>query len=167
MPYSDSVLCTAGFPSLTVACMALKLGFFICLGAVSVKYLSALLLALTFSWTVFAEEGAPISSPTAYVNLFTAIVSNYGAGNKLKYYKADIALRVKADSVDTVKYHEPLIRDQLIQLFAQQNDEDMNSHVGKEAVRKAALQQVQQVLSQEEGSALVEDLLFNNLVVQP
>lgn len=131
------------------------------------KYLSALLLALTLSWTAFAEEEAPANSPTAYVNLFPAIVGNYGAGSKLKYYKADIALRVKADSVDTVKYHEPLIRDQLIQLFAQQNDEDMNSHAGKETVRKAALQQVQHILSQEEGSTLVEDLLFNNLVVQP
>ena len=132
------------------------------------KYLSFLLLALALSSTASAQEAAPaIAAQTAYVNLVPALVGNYGAGTKLKYYKADIALRVKAENVATVEYHEPLIRDQLIQLFALQTDEDMQEQAGKEAVRKAALKQVQQVLHQEEGQDLVEDLLFNNLVVQP
>jgi len=135
-----------------------------------VRYLTIVLLALSLSWTVNAQAASapaePIS-PTSYVSLVPAIVGNYGAGSKLKYYKADIALRVKTENVDKVQYHEPLIRDQLIQLFAQQTDTDMNESDGKEAVRKAALLQVQQVLSQEEGETLVEDLLFNNLVVQP
>ncbi len=134
------------------------------------RYLTIVLLALSLSWTVNAQAASapaePIS-PTSYVSLVPAIVGNYGAGSKLKYYKADIALRVKTENVDKVQYHEPLIRDQLIQLFAQQTDTDMNESDGKEAVRKAALLQVQQVLSQEEGETLVEDLLFNNLVVQP
>jgi len=134
-----------------------------------VKYLSILVLALSLSWTAHAEDAAvtPAKTPSAYVNLVPAIVGNYGAGSKLKYYKADIALRVHPDHVSTVEYHEPLIRDQLIQLFAQQSDADMNDFDGKEAMRQAALQQVQAVLKQEEGQALVEDLLFNNLVVQP
>lgn len=134
------------------------------------KYLSALLLALSFCWTTAhaQEEEAPAANaPSAYVSLFPALVGNYGAGTKLKYYKADIALRVKAENVAKVEYHEPLIRDQLIQLFAQQTDEDMNEFEGKERVRKAALLQVQQALAQEEGETLVDDLLFNNLVVQP
>lgn len=167
MRLSDGVLCTVRYSIF----YRRQPGFLskepLRLGAPTVKYLFALLLAVTLSATAFAKQEATASSPTAYVNLNPAIVGNYGAGTKLKYYKADIALRVLTEHVDTVKYHEPLIRDQLIQLFAQQKDEDMNSQAGKEAVRQAALQQVQQILSQEEGSPLVEDLLFNNLVIQP
>ncbi len=66
-------------------------------------------------------------------------MGNYGAGRKLKYYKADIALRVKAENVARVEYHEPLIRYELIQLFAQQTDENLGSNEGKEAMRQAAL----------------------------
>lgn len=66
-----------------------------------------------------------------------------------------------------VEYHEPLIRDQLIQLFAQQTDENLGSNEGKEAMRQAALLQVQNTLKEEEGEILVDDLLFNNLIVQP
>ncbi len=131
------------------------------------KYLTFLLLALSVSTTAYAEDTAAPATQTAYVSLAPALVGNYGAGTKLKYYKADIALRVQAENVATVEYHEPLIRDQLIQLFAQQTDEDMQESAGKEGVRQAALKQVQQVLNQEEGQPLVEDLLFNNLVVQP
>ena len=105
------------------------------------KYLSIVLLALSFIWTTAyaQEEEAPvINAPSAYVNLVPALVGNYGAGAKLKYYKADIALRVKAENVTRAQYHEPLIRDTLIQLFAQQTDEDMSSNEGKEAMRQAA-----------------------------
>lgn len=134
------------------------------------KYLSIVLLALSFIWTTAyaQEEEAPvINAPSAYVNLVPALVGNYGAGAKLKYYKADIALRVKAENVTRAQYHEPLIRDTLIQLFAQQTDEDMGSNEGKEAMRQAALLQVQNALKEEEGEILVDDLLFNNLIVQP
>ncbi len=131
------------------------------------KYVSLLLLVLSMSSAAYAEAAATPPTQTAYVSLTPALVGNYGAGTKLKYYKADIALRVQAEHVTSVEYHEPLIRDQLIQLFAQQSDENMQGAEGKEAVRKAALEQVRQVLNQEEGQPLVEDLLFNNLVVQP
>ena len=135
------------------------------------KYVSILLLAFSFSGlTAYAQEDEQtpvVAAPSAYVNLVPALVGNYGAGGKLKYYKADIALRVKAENVARVEYHEPLIRDQLIQLFAQQTDENLESNEGKEAMRQAALLQVQNTLKEEEGEILVDDLLFNNLIVQP
>ena len=146
---------------------------FLCTGAVTVKYLSILLLAFSFSWSTAqaqeeeAEKTPVVAAPSAYVSLVPALVGNYGAGEKLKYYKADIALRVKAENVARVEYHEPLIRDQLIQLFAQQTDKNMGSNEGKETMRQAALLQVQNVLKEEEGEILVDDLLFNNLIVQP
>ena len=36
----------------------------------------------------------------------------------------------------------------------------------KEKLRQEALKQVQDVLTQEEGKPIVEDLLFNNLIIQ-
>jgi flagellar FliL protein len=51
-------------------------------------------------------------------------------------------------------------------LFSQQTDETMAAADAKETLRQAALKQVQDVLVQEEGAPLVEDLLFNNLIIQ-
>jgi len=116
---------------------------------------------------VFGSAWANEPVTTAYINLQPAVIGNYSAsGGKLKFYKADIALRVKSNNVARVEYHAPLIRDQLVMQFAQQTDEDFASVEAKEGVRRAALLRVQSVLEREEGETLVEDLLFNNLVVQ-
>ncbi|MBO2926336.1 flagellar basal body-associated protein FliL [Metapseudomonas otitidis] len=133
----------------------------------------ALLLALLIPFSAFASEsegGAKEGEgpKVLYLDLVPALVGNYGAGPKLKYFKADISLRVTGeDAKKSVEYHEPLIRNQLVMLFAQQTDESLSSVEGKEALRQEALKQVQQALNQEEGKPLVEDLLFNNLIVQP
>ena len=42
----------------------------------------------------------------------------------------------------------------------------MSSVEAKEKLRQEALKQVQQVMTDETGKPVVEDLLFNNLIVQ-
>ncbi|HAQ88395.1 MAG TPA: flagellar basal body-associated protein FliL [Pseudomonas sp.] len=134
------------------------------------KRIILLCLALGLALPVFAnspepEEGAALK--TIYYGLVPALVGNYGSDGKLKYYKADIALRVTGSEAEAkVKHHEPLIRNQLVILFSQQTDASLGSVEAKEALRQEALKQVQAVLTQEEGKPLVDDLLFNNLIIQ-
>ncbi|MFC5694331.1 flagellar basal body-associated protein FliL [Pseudomonas sp. GCM10022186] len=136
------------------------------------KRLTALLLALTLPLLAMAKEEAEPkegeASKVAYIDLVPALVGNYGPGPRLKYYKADISLRVSSTDAEVkVTRHEPLIRNQLVMLFSQQTDETLGSSEAKEKLRQEALKQVQQVLNSEEGQPLVDDLLFNNLIVQP
>jgi flagellar FliL protein len=137
-----------------------------------VKRLTALLLALTLPLLATAqEEEQPKegeAAKVAYIDLVPSLVGNYGAGPRLKYYKADISLRVSGpEAEEKVTRHEPLIRNQLVMLFSQQTDDSLGSADAKEKLRQEALKQVQQVLHSEEGKPLVDDLLFNNLIVQP
>ena len=114
-----------------------------------------------------AKEGAP---KVAYISLSPPFVGNYALDGspRLRVYKADVALRVTGDeAAKAVKHHEPLIRNQLVMLFSQQTDDSLGSVDGKEKLRQEALKQVQAALQQEEGKPLVDDLLFNNLIVQP
>lgn len=133
------------------------------------KALIALLLVLFVSPSMASEEAKPEdANKPVFVDLTPALVGNYGSGPRLKYFKADIALKVTGkESADKVEHHEPLIRNQLIMLFAQQTDETLGSVEAKEKLRQEALKQIQTVLKEEEGKPLVDDLLFNNLIVQP
>jgi len=141
-------------------------------GDIALRAFLALLLVLSFSPFVMAsesEEGkAEDANKPVFIDLTPALVGNYGGGPKLKYFKADIALKVIGkEASEKVEHHEPLIRNQLVMLFAQQTDDSLGSVDGKEKLRQEALKQVQTVLQQEEGKPLVDDLLFNNLIVQP
>ncbi|MDH4563081.1 flagellar basal body-associated protein FliL [Pseudomonas sp. BN411] len=134
------------------------------------KRLTAMLLALTLPLLAMAEEETKEGEApkVAYIDLVPSLVGNYGPGPRLKYYKADISLRVTGpEAEEKVTRHEPLIRNQLVMLFSQQTDETLNSSDSKEKLRQEALKQVQQVLHSEEGAPLVDDLLFNNLIIQP
>lgn len=133
----------------------------------------ALLLALSLPFTALASgggeeaEGESAVPKVAYYSLVPALVGNFGAGPKLKFFKADIALRVTGtEAEEKVEHHEPLIRNQLVMLFSQQTEASMGNQDAKETLRLEALKQVQDVLNQEEGKPYVEDLLFNNLIIQ-
>ena len=51
-------------------------------------------------------------------------------------------------------------------MFTQQTNESMSTVEGKEKLRQEALKQTQQVMNDETGKPVVEDLLFNNLIIQ-
>ncbi|MBD1550154.1 flagellar basal body-associated FliL family protein [Pseudomonas typographi] len=117
-----------------------------------------------------AEEGSKgAANKAVYYSLNPPFVGNYALDGspRLHVYKADIALKVTGTEAEAaVKRQEPLIRNQLVQLFTQQTQEAMSTQEGKEKLRQDALKQTQQVLNDEEGKPIVEDLLFNNLIVQ-
>ncbi|MCW2269128.1 Flagellar basal body-associated protein FliL [compost metagenome] len=128
-----------------------------------------MVLALMLPMVAMAEEAKEGVPKVSYISLSPPFVGNYALDGspKLRVYKADVALRVNSDAAAAaVRHHEPLIRNQLVALFTQQNLESLSNVESKEKLRQEALKQVQQVLETEEGKPLVDDLLFNNLIVQ-
>ncbi|MBD8481226.1 flagellar basal body-associated protein FliL [Pseudomonas coleopterorum] len=133
----------------------------------------SIVLALALPTAVMAneaaKEGENAAPKVAYIGMTPPFVGNYAldGGPKLHVYKADIALKVTgAEAEAAVKRQDPLLRNQLVALFAQQTADSMSNVEGKEKLRQEALKQLQQVMNDEEGKPIVEDLLFNNLIVQ-
>ena len=121
------------------------------------------------AWAEEAKEGEGAAPAVTYVSLSPPFVGNYGLDGsaKLHVYKADVALKVTgAEAAAQVKHQDPLIRNQLVALFAQQTVDSLSNVEAKEKLRQEALKQVQQVMNDEEGKPVVEDLLFNNLIIQ-
>jgi len=138
-----------------------------------VKAWIMLMLALSLPMAAQAEEAKEAKEGEApkvsYISLTPPFVGNYGLDGtaRLKVYKADVALRVTGEeAAKAVKANEPLIRNQLVALFGQQTSETMNNVEAKEKLRQEALKQTQQVMNDETGKPMVDDLLFNNLIIQ-
>ena len=134
-----------------------------------VKAWILMVLALVLPAAALAEEAKEGAPKVAYISLNPPFVGNYAldGGPRLRVYKADVALRVTGDeAAKAVQSHEPLIRNQLVALFAQQTVDSMSNVEAKEHLRQEALKQVQQVMEAEEGKPIVEDLLFHNFIVQ-
>ncbi len=106
--------------------------------------------------------------PAIYLPIKPAFVVNYGGEGRLRYLKTEISVRLKNnETAGMVRHHLPLIRNNLVMLFAAQTDDDLQSQEGREMLRGKVLEQVKLVLEQEGGDADgVVDAFFSTFVVQ-
>ncbi len=122
-----------------------------------------LALLLSLASGAFAQE--QLERPE-YVK-FKPFVTNYGLGSRLHYLKVEMSVRVESlDHMQRVERHMPSLRDTLVFLFSQQTAETVNSHEGRQQLRKDALNALNIFLEEEEGGELVTDVLFDNFIVQ-
>ena len=127
------------------------------------------LVALCLSFAVQGEdeEAQEGVTDTRYVEVKPAFVTNFGGPGRLRYIKVEVTLRVVgAEGEQQVNRHSPNIKDSLLNLFAIQTSDSMSGAAGKEALRQAALVEVQRVLVEEDETSHVEDLLFTSFVAQ-
>jgi flagellar FliL protein len=125
------------------------------------------LLLMSFIPSLFAE-GDTATPKAQYVHLQPAFVLNYGGSKgRLKYLRTEVALRVLGNAnADLVSRHIPYLRNQLVFLLSQQTDATVNSSQGREELRKQALEEVRATMVLLEKQPLIEDLYFQNFVVQ-
>lgn len=130
--------------------------------------LTLALLALTWASAGAWAQAEDQTAGGVYISLGESLVVNYGGQGRLKYLRADISLRA-ANSRDAgiVRHHLPLIRGNLVLLLSRQDEQAVNTQIGREQLRQLALQEINELLVEEEGRPnLVQDLLFNNFLVQ-
>jgi flagellar FliL protein len=85
----------------------------------------------------------------------------------MKYLRTEIALKViGTEAASAVKNHRPYIRNNLVFLLTAQDSNSVNSSAGRETLRKVALEEVRVLMTELEGMPYVDDLFFENFVVQ-
>lgn len=115
-----------------------------------------------------AGEEGEASGSAIYLPIKPAFVVNYGGPGKLRYIKAEVAVRVDSSAAaNAIRHHLPYIRNNLVMLFASQTDASVDSQAGKEALRQDALMEIRKIVLEEDGlEAGVIDVFFNTLIVQ-
>ncbi len=112
------------------------------------------------------SQGAEVSE-TKYIHLTPAFVVNYGNTGRMRYLRTEVALKVTgASAASAVSSHRPYIRNNLVMLLTAQDSDNVNSSTGRETLRKAALDEVRALMTELEGEPYVDDLYFENFVVQ-
>lgn len=134
----------------------------------TVLMLASLLLPHAFAQDDEAADGdTVVKEQSIYFDIKPAFVVNYGGPGRLRYIKTSLTLRVGGDiGMKGIRHHLPQIRHVIVMTLTAQSEEDISSMEGKELLRLALLEAVQNVLVTEEGKHYVSDLLFNSFIVQ-
>lgn len=126
-----------------------------------------LLLSGVFVFSVNTAHGQEMPK-SVYVDITPSFVTNYDEGARLKYLKARVSLKVVTESEEMIRHHLPSIQNTLVILFSSQAEENLTSTVGRESLRREALQEVRAVMStlEKNGHQKIEDIYFTDFVVQ-
>lgn len=102
-----------------------------------------------------------------YFDMAKAIVVDFPSGSPVKHGRITVSMLVEgAKTIETLKKNEPMIRNNLLMLIGAQDAVNLNTHEGKEMLRKAMLDNVTAVLEKMEGKGQVDEIFFTSFVMQ-
>ena len=115
-----------------------------------------------------AKGGKKPKAEAIYVKLDPPFVVNFEAKGIMRFLQITVEVMTRdPHTEELLKQHDPMIRNNLLMLFGNQDFEKINSVEGKEALRAEALKNIGESLKTEGGKPkLVEQLYFTSFVMQ-
>ncbi|MGH1472221.1 MAG: flagellar basal body-associated FliL family protein [Cellvibrionaceae bacterium] len=119
---------------------------------------------------VAAEEEAPIEEvkkAAIYYPMKPPIIVNFQARGRQRFLQAELTLMLRDESmIGPIETHMPMLRNSMVMLFGGQVYEELQTPEGKDLLQEQALTEVQDLLEQETGNTVVEQVLFTSFVMQ-
>jgi len=132
-----------------------------------------LILSVIFSTSSFAQSGGEAEGDKAadpkkevFVEIRPAFITNL-ATDYPRYLKTDISVRVRgAKTAEAIGRHEPLIKNAVLMLLAQQDGNVIATIKGKEELRLKAKEEIIAALSSEHEEHEVVEVLFVSFMME-
>ncbi|RMQ44959.1 Flagellar basal body-associated protein FliL [Pseudomonas cichorii] len=110
---------------------------------------------------------ANVKPAAVFEPLTPAFVVNFNANGRQRYMQVSITMLARnAADMEALKVHMPVIRNNLVMLFASIPFESLATPIGQEMLRQKATASIQEVAQKELGKTVIEQLLFTNFVLQ-
>ncbi|AZQ85501.1 flagellar basal body-associated protein FliL [Colwellia sp. Arc7-635] len=119
------------------------------------------------------SEMAATSEPNAelgsalYVPMPRPFRFNVPGAARDRFVEIRVQLLVRgSDNEEAAKKHVPLIESTLLAVFSQSNADDLATSAGKTSLKQKSLSEVHKMMTEVEGSKIVEKVLFTGFVMQ-
>ncbi|UTV27845.1 flagellar basal body-associated protein FliL [Photobacterium atrarenae] len=124
--------------------------------------------ALTAPFQAAADDEGPAAPLYTYYTLEPDITTNYVTqGKKLGYLRLQVDLMVADPSlIKEIEHHAPLIRDAIINIIGEQPEARIKSLAGREEIRQACFNKVNELLIMETRQRILTELLFTKYLYQ-
>jgi len=113
------------------------------------------------------EEVMEEKSDPSYVDLKPAFTVNLHPDDSVGFLQVSIQILTYNDEVVAdIEKHKPLIRNNLVTLFAQQKSIDLRAPQGKELLQKSVLDTIQKIIDKSGSGGEVDNVFFTSFVMQ-
>ncbi|WP_445397116.1 flagellar basal body-associated FliL family protein [Zobellella sp. An-6] len=112
------------------------------------------------------QEGID-ESKALYVSASRPFIFSVSAGMRERLVQVEVQLMVRgATNEAKAKRHLPLLESTLLSVFSRQSADNYLTAEGKLVVRQEAQNELNQILTEELGERLIEQVLFTSIVMQ-
>jgi len=128
--------------------------------------LHLMLSMLLLSLPAYAQEEP---KEVVYYGFDPDIVTNYISGNRrsLGYIRITVELMIEDKAfLPAIEHHDPLILDIIYGTISKQPEDKIKSLTGREEIRMALLEKLQQAMKKEAGDSMIRDILFTKYLYQ-
>ncbi len=113
------------------------------------------------------EDESAASAEKLYFDMSKPLVVDFPKGSVAEHGRITVSMLVEgAENVGILKANEPMIRNNLLMLISAQDAANLNTGEGKEALRKAMLDEVTSVLVKMAGKGEVKEIFFTSFVMK-
>lgn len=111
------------------------------------------------------SDGVKLES--LYYDMSKPLIVDFPRGSSIRLIQVSVSLMVKGqETLDALKKHDPMIRNNLLMLISSQSGEDLASREGKEKLKEAMKLEVGNVLKKMSGSNHLKEVFFTAFVMQ-
>lgn len=114
-----------------------------------------------------AHEDENIPKEELYFDMSKSLIVDFSKESAVRLIQVSVSFLVEgAETVDALKKHEPMIRNNLLMMISAQGAESLKTHEGKEQLRGAMLREVNEILKKMAGKGQVKEVFFTSFVMQ-
>jgi len=116
---------------------------------------------------VIEDEEGDAANEELYYDMSKSLIVNFPKGSGASLIQVSVSLLVKgAETIDAVKKHEPMIRNNLLMAISAKGAANLKTREGKEALRETMLDEIGKVMERMTKKNKVKDLFFTAFVMQ-
>jgi flagellar FliL protein len=105
--------------------------------------------------------------PPIYHSLDPVFVVNLPPGGDVKMLQVGVDVLVRSSELEEfLKHNDPMIRNQLLNLFSSQDSVQLRTRAGKEQLQAKVLTELRKIVKQQGGTGEVEAVYFTSFVMQ-
>jgi flagellar FliL protein len=117
--------------------------------------------------TEITAQNEENEAETFYYEMGKPLTVNFPKGSSIQLAQIALAFRVSGEeTLEALKKHEPMIRNNLLMLISAQQAENLITREEKEKLRTAMLNEVTSILKKMAGKSQVKALFFTSFVMQ-
>ncbi|BCG64676.1 MAG: flagellar FliL protein [Methyloprofundus sp.] len=113
------------------------------------------------------EEEEDLDTALTYFDMPKPFVVNFPKSSGIRLLQVSISLATEGEaSVEVLKKHEPMIRNNLLMLISGQAPSELKTVAGKQKLQEQMLKEVGKIMKRMDGKNKVQDVFFTSFVMQ-